>query len=80
MRTTISIEDHLLDEAKRVSLERRCSLGELVEEALRLVLATRPKQKSAQKIRPFKTFRGTGLQPGADLSSNAALLELMGGR
>ncbi|TSA37440.1 MAG: hypothetical protein D4R65_00780 [Verrucomicrobiaceae bacterium] len=75
IKTTISIEDHLLDEAKRVSLERRCSLGELVEEALRLVLATRPKQKSMQKIRPFKTFRGTGLQSGVDLSSNAGLLD-----
>jgi hypothetical protein len=80
MRTTISIEDHLLDEAKRVSLQRRCSLGELIEEALRLALATRPKQKAGRKIRPFRTFRGTGLQPGADLSSNAGLLDVMEGR
>lgn len=80
MRTTVSIEDHLLDRAKKAALERKCSLGELVEESLRLSLATQAKIRQQSVPRPLKTFRGSGVLPGVDLSSSAALLESMEGR
>ncbi|MFA7343323.1 MAG: CopG family transcriptional regulator [Terrimicrobiaceae bacterium] len=80
MRTTISIQDALLRRAREESLARNCSLGDVVEDALRVALSARPKSAGATGIRPLKTFRGSGLQPGVDLSSSAGLLEIMEGR
>jgi hypothetical protein len=79
MRTTLTIQDALLRKARQVSLERNLSVGEVVEEALRLTLGAQAKGRPAQR-RKLKTFRGDGLQPGVDLTSSAALLEVMGGR
>jgi hypothetical protein len=60
-------------------VQRNMSVGEVVEEALRSALGSRPK-KGSGPIRPLKTYRGDGLQPGVDLSSSAALLEAMESR
>jgi hypothetical protein len=79
MRTTLTIQDALLRKAKQVSLERNLSVGEVVEEALRLTLGAQAKGRPAQR-RKLKTFRGDGLQPGVDPTSSAALLEVMEGR
>jgi hypothetical protein len=80
MRTTISIEDSLLRLAKQASLERDCSLGEVVEDALRVALARRPTSGEEPPVRSLKTFAGSGVQPAVDLSSSSALLEIMDGR
>jgi hypothetical protein len=79
MRTTLTIQDALLRKARQISLERNLSVGEVVEEALRLTLGAQAKGRPAQR-RKLKTFRGDGLQPGVDLTSSAALLEVMEGR
>jgi len=79
MRTTLSIHEPLLRRAKEISVQRNMSVGEVVEEALRSALGSRPK-KGSGPVRPLKTYRGDGLQPGVDLSSSAALLEVMEGR
>ncbi|MDQ3629796.1 MAG: antitoxin [Actinomycetota bacterium] len=76
MRTTLSIDDHLLVEAKRRAAERGLTLGELVEHHLREGLA-----RAAAPARPagdIPVFQGRGgLQPGVDITSNASLLEAM---
>ena len=77
MRTTLNINDTLLKEAKKCSIERNCSLGEIVDEALRLSLMTQNKSGATAIIRPLKTFAGSGIQPGIDLSNNASVLETM---
>ena len=78
MRTTLSINDNLLKEAKKLSIERNCSLGEIVDDALRLSLAAQKKASSAQvSIQSFKTFKGTGVQSGIELSNSASLLDAM---
>ncbi len=79
MRTTLSIHDTLWQKAKEVSARRNVSIGELVEEGLRVTLAARPKTGGAA-VRPLKTFRGDGLQSGVDLTSSSSLLEAMEGR
>lgn len=76
MRTTLSIHAPLLRRAKEVSVQRNMSVGEVVEDALRSALGTKPK-RGRGLARPLKTFRGDGLQPGVDLSSSGALLEVM---
>jgi hypothetical protein len=77
VRTSVSISDHLLKEAKKVSVERGCSLGDVIDEALTVALLARPGSPSRQKPKPFVTFSGTGTLPGVDLNSNVSLLDLM---
>ena len=78
MRTTLSINDNLLKEAKKRSIKRNCSLGEVVDEALRLSLFSQKKTGNAsQTTRPLKTFKGSGIQPGVELNNSASLLEAM---
>ena len=75
MRTTISVNDHLLASAKRRARERGQSLGEVVEDALRRELA-----EPAQRAKPLEVpvFRGGGGPlPGIDLDSNRALREAL---
>jgi hypothetical protein len=80
MRTTISIEDSLLQKAKKISHERRCSLRQVIEDALRAALAKDRKTIRSKPQRPLKTFKGSGIQPGIDLSSSPALLDAMESR
>lgn len=75
----MTIQDSLLRKAKEVSNQRNISVGEIVEEALRATLAARPKAGRGG-VRPLKTFRGDGVQPGVDLANSSALLEVMEGR
>jgi hypothetical protein len=77
MRTTVSIQNTLLAQAKKVSLERRCSLGEVIEDALRMTFSGQAKTAGIPQVQPIKTFKGSGIQPGVDLNSNAALMDTM---
>jgi hypothetical protein len=77
MRTTISISDSLLDLAKKASLERRVTLGQVIEEALRAAMVTRPKEAQKSGKPKLVTYRGTGLQEGVDLDSSASLQDVM---
>ena len=79
MRTTLNINDALLKEAKKCSIERKCSLGEIIDEALRLSLVTQKKSGTTAIVSPLKTFEGSGIQPGIDLNNNASVLEAMDG-
>ena len=74
MRTTVSISDELLLEAKRRAREQGLSLGEVIDAALRREFTT-PKQRAERPTIPV--FHGTGPQPGVDLTSNRALQELL---
>lgn len=72
MRTTVSIDDHLLDCAKRHAHERGVTLGQLVEDGLRRELGT-PEVTSSP---PIPTFDAK-VQPRFDLSSNRAMWEFL---
>lgn len=77
MRTTVSIEDGLLERAKLEALQTGSTLGEVIEDALRLALLSEPKSARSRPFQPLKTFGGTGTQPGVDLDSSSSLLEIM---
>jgi len=66
-----------LQKAKKISRERRCSLREVIEDALRAAFAKGHKASRAKAPQPLKTFKGSGVQPGIDLSSSSALLDAM---
>ena len=76
MRTTVSIDDALLAEAKRMALERHCSLGQVLSEALRQFVMNRKARKPSGRTK-LTTFKGRGVQPGVDLDSNTSLADLM---
>ncbi|MBI5368067.1 MAG: ribbon-helix-helix protein, CopG family [Planctomycetes bacterium] len=76
MRTTIQVADEVLAEFKRFAADSHRSLGAVIEDALREVLARRRAGRPAHRVR-ITTFKGRGLQPGVDLDDGAALLDLM---
>jgi hypothetical protein len=79
MRTTLSIHEPLLRQAKEISLQRNISVSQVVEEAMQSAFGKKATKSRGSALR-FKTFCGDGLQPGVDLSSSSALLDLMEGR
>lgn len=61
VKITIQIPDALLDEARKLAAGEGRSVGALIEEGLRKVLAER-KEATAFRLRKA-TFKGQGLQP-----------------
>lgn len=75
MRTTLSVDDNLLEAAKRRARSLGVTLGQLVETALRRELSrsTEPEERP-----DIPVFDGEGgLRPGIDATSTASLLEAL---
>lgn len=71
----MNLDDSLMTAVKRLAAETGQTLTEIVSDALRERLS---RTQSGPACRPrLPVFRGSGLMPGVDLTSNAALLELM---
>ena len=77
MRTTISIEDDVLENAKRRAADEGRTLGDLVTEALRERLARRPPTPGKRYV--AVTAGEGGPLPGIDITNNAALRDVMDG-
>ncbi|MGH3740878.1 MAG: CopG family transcriptional regulator [Micromonosporaceae bacterium] len=77
MRTTIALDDQVLDAAKEQA--RRCgqSLGAFVEVAVRRELARQQSPRPQQRPKIPTFTRGAGLRPGVDITSTRALLEVL---
>jgi Arc/MetJ family transcription regulator len=76
MRTTIRIDDGLLEEAKKMAAESKTSLTSLIEDALREILSRKTRNKTNRVVK-LTTFKGNGLQGGVDLDDSASLLGIM---
>lgn len=77
MRTTIRLDEALLQQAKRHAAEHRTTLTALIEDALRERLYRQQQpDRAAQPIR-LRTCGGAGLRPGIDLDDSASLLDAM---
>ncbi len=77
MRTTVRLDEKLLADAKQLALDTGRTLTQVIEDSLRIALAHKQEKKKAKPIK-LHTFKGgKGLQPGVDLSNNAALADLM---
>jgi hypothetical protein len=80
MRTTVTIDDDLLRRAREEALNTGRTLGEVIEDALRLAFA-RAADTSREKVHlPTDPGDGRGLRPGVDIDDSAALLDLMESR
>ncbi|MCC6832193.1 MAG: ribbon-helix-helix protein, CopG family [Thermoleophilia bacterium] len=75
MRTTIRIDDALYRSVRLRAAQTGRTIGGVIEDALRTVLADSP--ASAPDIRPLPVFGGSGVMPGVDLADNRRLTDLL---
>ncbi len=76
MRTTIRLDDQLLEKAKQYALAHGTTFTAVVDDALREKLMARPSKKKQSKTK-LKTVNGKGVNPGIDLDDSASLLDAM---
>ena len=77
MRTTVDISNDLMIELKRVAADTRRSLKDLIEDAIRASLAQGKTPRTGSTGQRVITFRGKGMQRGANLDSMRELLDIM---
>jgi hypothetical protein len=77
MRTTIRLNEELLNRARRRAAEENRTLTSLIEEGVALVLAGRGGGRRTRVTLPVSRSTG-GLQPGVDLNDAASLESVMG--
>lgn len=78
MRTTLTIDDHLLSEAKAVAALTHRTIGSVFEDALRQMLARADDAPSPTGALSLPTDGGSGLKPGVDLENKQQIAELLG--
>ena len=78
IRTTLTIDDRLLAEYKRVAADTHRTLSYVIQDALRETLVRRREAAARQPVR-LPVIGGGGLRPGVDLDDNARLLEVLEG-
>jgi len=79
MRTTVRLDDGLLDQARREAERRGTTLTALIEQGLRLaILPPQPVERAARIRLPVSRARG-GLIAGIDLDDSSDVLDRMEG-
>ena len=77
MKTTLNIDDTVMNRLRREAARQGKTMSELVEAALRLLFQSRSR-KSKPKLRPLPTFRSGGYL--VDIADRDALYDVMEGR
>jgi len=80
MRTTVRLDDALLERARREAARRGETLTALIERGLRLVLARPERAPQRRKVDLPVCREGGGTLPGVDLDDSATLLDIAEGR
>jgi hypothetical protein len=75
MRTTVRLDEALLERARREAARRGVTLTALIEQGLQLVLRRPMKRTERPRVTLPECRAGGGLLPGFDLDDSAALLE-----
>ncbi len=75
MKTTLNIDDKVMEQLKRESAKQRRTMSELVESALRLLFQT---TKTPKPLSPLPSFKGGGYL--VDITEREALYQAMEGR
>jgi plasmid stability protein len=76
MRTTITIDDELYRSLKQRAAASGRTVGQTIEDALRATFASRAGADPAG-LPELPRYGGSGTLPGVDLTSNAALRDVM---
>lgn len=78
MRTTITIDDALLDQVRRRAAELGRTVSQVIEDGVRESLLRREESPATEfRVRPF---HGGRVRAGVDVDDNAALLDAMDDR
>lgn len=79
MRTTVTLQDDLYLEVRKLAVARGCTVGSVLEDAITLLLVRLREASDATtaSLPELPTFSGGGVQPGVDLDSNASLSEIL---
>jgi hypothetical protein len=80
MRTTVRLDDTLLDRARREAERQGVTLTSLIERGLRLVLANPEKRPKRRHVEIPVCREGGGTLPGVALDDSAPLLDCVEGR
>jgi hypothetical protein len=80
LRTTVRLEESLLEEAKAQAAHQNKTLTSLIEEGLRLVIARSQAQTPRKKVVLPVSRSGGGPMPGVEISNSADLLDILEGR
>jgi hypothetical protein len=76
VRTTVRIDDELYRAVKEQAARTGWTVGEIIEDAIRRSIRTEAGDDDAP-LRPLPTYGGSGVLPGVDLTSNAAIRDVM---
>ncbi len=76
MKTSVNLDDDLLAKAEVYATTTGKTVTDVVEEALREMLARRVVQRKRPWV-SLKTVKGNGVRPGIDLDDSASLLDKM---
>jgi len=80
MRTTVRLDEALLQRAREEASRRKTTLTSLIEQGLELVLR-RPRKRPVSRSIALPVCRaGGGTSPGVDLNDSSSLLDRMDGR
>jgi hypothetical protein len=77
MRTTVRLDDALLDRAKREAARRGITLTALIEQGLRLAMRQPLTSAARERISLPECRAGGGVVPGVNLDDSASLLDRM---
>lgn len=80
MRTTVRLDEALLERARREAARRKTTLTSLIEQGLELVLRRPLKRPERRSVSLPQCRAGGGTLPGVDLDDTAQLLDRMDGR
>ncbi len=80
MRTTVRLDEALLERAREEAAKRKTTLTSLIEQGLELVLRRPLKRGERRPVLLPECRAGGGTLPGVDLNDSASLLDRMDGR
>jgi hypothetical protein len=80
MRTTVRLDEALLERARQEAAKRKTTLTSLIEQGLELVLRRPMKAVSRHPVVLPVCRAGGGTLPGIDLNDSASLLDRMDDR
>ncbi|HUL46853.1 MAG TPA: hypothetical protein VLV25_07120 [Steroidobacteraceae bacterium] len=80
MRTTVRLDEALLERARLEAAKRKTTLTSLIEQGLELVLRRPMKRPEHPPVTLPECRAGGGTLPGVDLDDGASLLDRMDGR
>ena len=76
MRTTVTIEDHLYEEAKVLAARSHGTVGSIISEALRRFVAE-SRHSGAESLPELPRWKGGQVKPGIDINDTSAVLGML---